>query len=272
MSRYGDHTIEPVHDIHYSWTGWPSAGAELPRVSPELLDGLSTALKTDALVLESHTWSPGTVQLTVGATPGQAPVWISQRLKGRLDHAWRRQGTPVAFSRKVSLRAIGHNRTGVVERYVRDQLAHVDLADPRYRATLAEVAIHGPAVDLAEPAESSHGRYWYNLHVVFVVADRYRVGEHAFLERLRERVLTVADAQRCVLKRVSIMPDHMHVALRGNPKLSPADIALGLQNASAEAAGCRLWDETFYVGTFGEYDKGAVKAAGRSHRPCADGE
>ena len=259
MSQYLDHNLETVHDIHYSWTGWPSSGLQLPGASPDLLDELVAAFRTDRLLLESHAWSSDSIQLTVAAMPDQAPVWISQRLKGRLDHALRQRATPVAFSRKVSLRAIGHNRTLVVEQYVRDQLAHVDLADPKYRATLAEVAIHNPAVDLAEPAASSHGRYWYNLHVVFVVADRYRVGGRGFLDRLRARVISLAADQGCALKRVAIMPDHMHVALRGNPTLSPDTIALGLQNASAEAAGCRFWEHAFYVGTFGEYDKEAVR-------------
>ncbi len=259
MNPYSGHNLEAVHDIHYSWTGWPSGAGNFPTATPELLDGLTAAFRPDGLLLESHTWKPDSMQLTVAAQPDQAPVWICQRLKGRLDHALRKQGTPVSFSRKVSLRAIGHNRTGVVDAYVRDQLAHVDLADPRYKATLAEVAIHNAKVDLAEPVEMSHGRYWYNLHVVFVVADRYRVGDRAFLERLRERVMAVSAEQGCSLKRAAIMPDHMHVALRGNPKRSPQDIALGLQNASAEAAGCWLWDQNFYVGTFGAYDKAAVK-------------
>ncbi|MDZ4198375.1 MAG: transposase, partial [Kiritimatiellia bacterium] len=116
-------------------------------------------------------------------------------------------------------------------------------------------------------------------------ANRYRVGDRAFLDRLRERVMVVTGDQGCALRRVAIMPDHMHVALRGNPELSPEEIALGLQNASADAAGCRLWEYSFYVGTFGEYDKAAVKierlpppaqgrrAAGavRSHPACPAG-
>ncbi|MFU8780998.1 MAG: transposase, partial [Kiritimatiellia bacterium] len=73
------------------------------------------------------------------------------------------------------------------------------------------------------------------------------------------RVMSAGEQAGCALKRVAIMPDHMHVALRGNPKLSPQAIALGFQNAAAEAAGCRLWEDQFYVGTFGEYDKGAVR-------------
>ena len=262
MHRYSTHNLHPPHDIHYSWTGWPS-GSGFPAVpAADLIADLTCDLKSDALELESHTWTSGAIHLTVAASPDVAPVRVAQRLKGRLDHVLRSRGAPVSFSRKVSLRAIGHNRTPVVEGYVRDQLKHVELADPRYRELLASVTVNDATVDLSAPAISSHGRYWYSLHVVFVVAGRYRVGEQGFLERLRERVMDIAKQLGCALKRVAVMPDHMHLALRGDPKLSPGAIAVELQEATAEVAGCRLWEEGFYVGTFGDYDYGAVKGAG----------
>jgi REP element-mobilizing transposase RayT len=271
MPRYSAHNLHPPHDIHYSWTGWPS-GSGFPDVPPaDWIAALAGDLKADALELESYTWNSGAIHLTVAASPDVAPVWLAQRLKGRLDHTMRSRGTSVSFSRKVSLRAIGHNRTPVVEGYVRDQLKHVELADPRYRETLASVAVDDATVDLSEPAISSHGRYWYSLHVVFVVAGRYRVGEQSFLERLRERVMDVSKRLGCALKRVAVMPDHMHLALRGDPKLSPASIALGLQEATAEVAGCRLWEDGFYVGTFGDYDYGAVNGAGGGIRRSVGG-
>ena len=258
MTRYSSRNLRPPHDIHYSWTGWPS-DCEFPAPPPlELVPNLAAALKPDGLIVESHTWRPDQIQVTVAAPPEAAPVWIAQRLKGRLDHLLRTQGTPTKFSRKVSLRAIGHNRTETVDRYVRDQLEHVDLADARYRETLASVALNDDTVDLSEPSISSHGRYWYSLHLVFVVAARHRIGGRKFLERLRDRVMDASENQDCALKRVAIMPDHMHVALRGNPSRSPSEIAVGVQEATAQAAGCRLWDHAFYVGTFGDYDHGAV--------------
>jgi REP element-mobilizing transposase RayT len=261
MARYSTHNLKPPHDIHYSWTGFPADSA-FPATLPEgLIASLSTEFTTDALELESHVWSSDAIHLTVAASPDVAPVWVAQRLKGRLDHALRSRGSPVSFSRKVSLRAFGHNRTPVVEHYVRDQLKHVDLADPRYRETLASVAINDPAIDLSEPAISNHGRYWYSLHLVFVVAGRYRVGERGFLDRLRECVMGVSGNLGCALKRAAVMPDHLHLALRGNPTLAPSEIAVGLQEATAAVAGCRLWEESFYVGTFGDYDFRAIKGA-----------
>jgi REP element-mobilizing transposase RayT len=255
---------------------------------------LKEAYEGDGLELESHKWHPEYVQLTFRADPSIAPVQVSQRAKGRLDHALRHHPTlsstgaspvggdpsdlvsgvneveiasgvkkaEIKFSRKVALRAIGHNRNAVVDAYVRDQLEHVDLADPSYRQLLASVAINNPSVNLSEPSKSSHGRYWYNLHLVFVVTDRYRIGNPRFLEELRERIMEICVREECALKRVAIMPDHLHLALCGNPRKSPAAIALGLQSATAEVARCRIWEEDFYVGTFGDYDCGAVPGSG----------
>ena len=267
MAFYSGRDIRPSHDIHYSWTGWPSGAARLPSSPPPRLFGsLAEDYKVDGLELESWTWRPDRIQLTFRAGPSIAPTQVSQRAKGRLDHVLRSTlastGTSPAggikFSRKVALLPIGHNRNEVVDAYVRDQLEKVDLADPAYRALLASVAIDNPAVDLADPAESSHGRYWYNLHIVLVVTGRYRVGNPAFLEELRQWILDICAREDCPLKRAAIMPDHLHLALRGNPRKSPATIALGLQAATAEVARCRVWEENFYAGTFGAYDCGAV--------------
>jgi hypothetical protein len=56
------------------------------------------------------------------------------------------------------------------------------------------------------------------------------------------------------------MPDHLHLALRGNIDSSPLDIALGFQNNLAYAMGqVPIWQEGFYAGTFSEYDMGAIR-------------
>ena len=142
MPRYRSGNLFPPHDIHYSWTGWPSDSTCFSATPPPgIIEAVTDALRTDALDLESHTWGPDEIHLTVAASPAISPVKIAQRIKGRLDHALRQQQTGLSFSRKVSLRAVGHNRTPVVDQYVHSQLDHVDLADPRYRETLAAVAV-----------------------------------------------------------------------------------------------------------------------------------
>lgn len=58
------------------------------------------------------------------------------------------------------------------------------------------------------------------------------------------------------------MPDHVHIALRGNVERSPQEIALAFQNGVAGHMGCRIWEFNYYVGTFGEYTMDAVRHHG----------
>jgi hypothetical protein len=61
------------------------------------------------------------------------------------------------------------------------------------------------------------------------------------------------------------MPDHVHMALRGNIARSPEEIALAFQNGLAHTAGCRAWQDGYYAGTFSEYDLDVIRRiAGKS--------
>ena len=121
-----------------------------------------------------------------------------------------------------------------------------------------------PEVDLRQPSESSHGRYWYNLHVVLVVAERDRITGRKMMTAIRNGCFRIAAKKGHALARLALVPDHLHLALRGNIEQSPQVIALGFQNNLAYMLGqVRIWDYGFYAGTFGEYDFGAIRAAVR---------
>ena len=62
---------------------------------------------------------------------------------------------------------------------------------------------------------------------------------------------------------LAVMPDHVHMALRGNIERSPEEIGLAFQNGLSRAAGCRIWQDGFYVGTFSEYDLNVIRRIGR---------
>ena len=56
------------------------------------------------------------------------------------------------------------------------------------------------------------------------------------------------------------MPDHLHAALRGNQAHSPNEIVDALQNNLAFALGqARIWEASFYAGTFSEYNMEAIR-------------
>jgi REP element-mobilizing transposase RayT len=224
-----------------------------PEPGNDFFAKLAALWKSDGLTLLTRNWQPDLIQLAFAVTPDVAPTFFTHRVKGRLQHALREAGTPVDFSRKASMRAIGENITDVVENYLAHQTARGDFADNRYRDMLQAESFEEDALDLADPVEVKRGRYWYNLHLVLVTADRFRMGKEDFALKLRAATQSAAADNGCRVKAFALMPDHVHIAMRGNVERSPVELGVAFQNALTKVAGCRLWDYRFYVGTFSEY-------------------
>lgn len=258
-AQYTAHNLRPAYVLRYDWTGWPTAGTTLPAQTAGIAWNAASAWEADGLRLHELRAAPQMVQLLFSVTPQISPVFFCQRAKGRLQHALRRAGTPIDFSRKVSFRSLGENTSGVVEGYIRGQVGKEDLADPRFREIMRRFTVTNKDVRLAEPSESKSGRYWYNLHVVLVAADRFRITNPEKLGQIRNAAFAVAADGGHRIATLSVMPDHVHIAIRGNIEQSPEQIALAFQNGLAHAAGCRAWQDGFYVGTFSEYDLDVVR-------------
>ena len=95
---------------------------------------------------------------------------------------------------------------------------------------------------------------------MLVVAGRERVTDYKVLALLRDWSMAVARKKEYFISRLSVMPDHLHVALRGAIDQSPAEIVGGFQNNLAYALGQkRIWTDSYYVGTFGEYNMEAIR-------------
>mgnify|MGYP000897751410 CR=1 FL=1 len=115
-------------------------------------------------------------------------------------------------------------------------------------------------VRLQEPTATKRGRYWYDLHLVFVTEQRERFVDDSSLQRFKLTCEKNAQKKGYLLGSFSVMPDHLHLALRGNVEESPEEIALGFMNNIAFAFGQRaVLRPSYYVGTFGDYDMGAVR-------------
>ena len=257
---YTGHNVTSAHCLHYDWTGWPTSGTEFPPQIVAVARNTEPLWEQDGLRLLTPQMSAEKIQILFSATPEVSPIFFCMRVKGRLQHALRKAGMPVDFSRKVSFRSLGENTSEVVENYIRGQVGKEDFADPRYREIMRQFTVTCKEVTLSEPAESHSGRYWFNLHLVLVVADRFRITAPARLGEIRDAAFTVASEGGHVIAALSVMPDHLHVALRGNIEQSPAEIALVFQNGLARAAGCRVWQDGYYVGTFSEYDLGVIRS------------
>jgi REP element-mobilizing transposase RayT len=248
---YGGGSVEPAYQLRYDWTGWASAGATFPKETDEFIANLRGPWEGDGLRVLESTCSHRQMQILCSVKPHVAPTVFVARLKGRLDHAFRERGLAVPFSRKVAMRSVGNNSTAEVEQYIEQQVGKERLADPRFGESLRQFTIADPSVDLSVPSETLSGRYWYNLHLVLVTAERFRIADPAWLGKIRDQSIRVASKKGHAISRLAVMPDHLHVALRANVADSPQVVALGFQN-------------NLYVGTFSEYDIGAIRASARN--------
>ncbi len=260
-SLYKPNNLCPVHKLRYGWTGWASQESFPPLPPRPFFDELNHRWNDDGLELLEKKWEQNYISFTFNAIPTVSPVFLAGRVKGRLQYAFRSAGTPVKFSRKLAVRSIGSNTREVVESYIRKQVERDRPADPRYEEMLKSQSINDSSVDLSRPTETDSGRYWYNLHLVLVVQGRYRMGWGRGGKDLVAACRELGKQNGYRIAVLSAMPEHLHVALRGNIEKSPEDIALSFQNYLAESMGrYRIWQDNYYVGTFGEYTIGAVRS------------
>jgi REP element-mobilizing transposase RayT len=255
--------MRPAYQLRYGWTGWPSR-ARLPTyLLAQVLPSIASEWEQDGLRVLESSLSPELLQLTLSATPQVAPVTLAARVKGRIQHHCRRRGTPIDFSRKLAVRSLGDPTRAQVETYIRNQVPRENLADERFRAMLTSFTVANPQVDLSVPTESQSGRYWYNLHLVLVVSERYRIGEPTTLAQIRDTALRICAKKGYAASTLAVLPDHLHLAVRGVISQAPEEIALALLNNLAYVLGQRpWWQPGYYAGTFGEYGMAAVR-----HKP-----
>ena len=256
---YQPRSEDGAYHLRYAWTGWPSGGTFAERPTG-LIRETQQHWERDGLRVLKHRWTERMVQIVFSATPDASPEFVAARAKGRLDHALRRAGREIPFSRKVTLRGVGDNTRRDLDDYLARQVSKERFADSRYAEMMAEMTVVDPEIDLTAPAESARGRYWYNLHLVLVVAGRLRIRELALLRSLRDAFFKIAAKKGHDVARLSVMPDHLHAALRPHSHETPLEVVFAYQNNLAHLTRQgRIWSDGYYVGTFGEYTTQAVR-------------
>jgi REP element-mobilizing transposase RayT len=223
------------------------------------MDALIPLWEHDGLRLLESRWTDGEIQCTFSTLPDICPVFVAARAKGRLNDALRKFGHPVRFQRNFSIRSVGDNARDSVERYILNQVSKAGFVDTRFAEDIAPFTMSDPSCDLSVATRFGRGLYWYNLHLVLVVADRGVIRDVTILKRVFDGTKRIAAKRGYRLSTLSVMPDHLHTSLRGNPSQSPWDIALCFQNNLAFQLGVPLWKETFYVGSFSEYTMRALR-------------
>ena len=253
---YSPENLRIIHSLRYDWTGWlKDRQTSFPETLPTAIDTCKPLWEADGLELDTWQSRNHRLQCLFTAWPQVSPAKCAARVKGRLQHALRKGGTPVAFSGTIGFRSLGDNTREIVKQYVERQAVKSDYVDPRFKIWLEQFNRGGEGVALAEPAVTGHGRYWYNLHLVLVVQDRrFPMTRHETFGTVRDHCFRIANDNGYQAAEVSVMPDHVHLALRGSIEHSPERIALAYLNGLSRALGSnRCWSEECYVGTFSEY-------------------
>ncbi len=257
---YRGANIDPAYCLRYSWTGWPTGSSFKNLPGEDFLKVIAPEWEDDGLRLLENYWSDEKIQLTFSTKPTVAPFALARCVKGRLNDALRKAGHPQKFSRKLSVRSVGDNTTKAVEEYIKSQVTKELFIDPVFAEKLKKFTVSVPDVDLSVASQSARGCYWYNLHLVLVVVERLRIVDFDWLATIRDGCFRIASAKGHHISTLSVMPDHLHAAMRGNLGQSPQDIALAFQNNLAYLLGQKpVWCENFYVGTFTEYDMWAIR-------------
>ena len=210
----------------FDWTGWLSNSSTFPANTPEIVRQTVPDWDKEGLRMMEFFVRQSMIQILFSVAPEISLILFAARVKGRLQYAFRSSGMPVVFSRKVSVRSLGENTRTDVENYIRSQVQRGDFADPRFAERMKRYTVERDDVDLAQPSATNRGRYWYNLHLVLTVAERYRMGEDVALSRLRDEAFVLAGKQGYLIKTLSLKPDHLHMALRGNIEQSPTEIGV----------------------------------------------
>jgi len=230
-----------------------------PTADDAWLAELQVATEPDGVRILKHRFAkPGVSQFFVSTRPETAPERLVWSVKGRLQHLLRRQ-RPKAFHRNYGLRSVGSATREAIEGYVRSQVEHHPMADPRVQDALRALRIGGGTVDLSAPRHNAYAQYCYNLHVCFVNEGRCMEIRREPLERMRDMIIRAAAKKGHLLSQAGIVPDHVHLAIGCSVTESPGEVALSYMNNLAYACDLkRVFAFGFYIGTFGEYDVGVT--------------
>jgi len=253
---YTPDNTKPAYQLNWGLTPF---WRQNPIREQSWLADLQRATEPDGVRVVKHHFTTGDAsQFFVSTKPHVSPSALIWSVKGRLQNLINQQ-RPRAFQRNYSVRSIGSAKRTVVENYVADQLGHHRMADPDVQQRLARFQKSYPDVDLSKPCFSSHGQYWYNLHVAVVNEERWTEIREDVLQKPSDMIEGVASKHGYRLSRVGLLADHIHMTMGCPIDRSPEEVALGYLNNCAYACGLKpVFQFSYYVGTFREYDRGAV--------------
>ncbi|HEY2410996.1 MAG TPA: transposase [Pirellulaceae bacterium] len=221
---------------------------------------LARTVEPDGIrLLKCQLMGAATGQFFLSSKPEVSPADIVRSVKGRLQHLLK-VDIPQLWRRHYSISSVGDANNEVLQNYVGRQVEHHRMADPRVVERLKKFLFHDASVDLTALRASAHGRFTHSLHLVLENKDHLSDMREQWLAATRAMLLATCRKKGWLLSRLGLVSNHLHALMGCDVSEAPREIALSLMNNLAFAHEMKpVFEFSFYIGTFGPYDHGAIR-------------
>lgn len=201
------------------------------------------------------------VQFLISALPALSPSQIIRCVKGRLQYVIR-DNNPKAFRRNYFIGSVGEVNLQVLDQYVGKQVGKHPMADSRVQSRIKTLQFHDSSVDLSSRRTGNYGQYVNSLQIVLENSEGWHEVREEVLLGSRNMILGCAVKKGWLLSRIGILSNHIHILVGIGVNESPEGAALSLLNNLAFAQAWKpVFRFSYYAGTFGGYDRDAIRRA-----------
>lgn len=258
--------MEPIYTADNTTTAyqlnWSLAlfgKCDLPAQSVWLEELRVTTESDGVRILSCNVRSENTLQFFVSTRPASTPSDVVRSVKGRLQYLIRDR-IPKAFRRNYHIQSVGEVTPSILDQYVAGQTARHPMADDVVRSRLEALQFNDKAIDLSKPCIGTYGQYLNSLQIVLENAESWCEVREAQLTRVRNMIIQACKKKYWQLSRIGLLSNHVHVLLGASVTESPQSVALSLMNNIAYVYKMKpILKYSYYVGTFGGYDRGAIR-------------
>ncbi len=260
------------HRVYYRWrTHQGQAQPALAQLDQVTFDAM---LQPYGIRILEATADETAVKMLASLLPDETVAGGAGKAKGRTSK-WLRENAGLQTSRKLLSRGYfacttGKSSAEAVDRYLSSQGTHHGYALRARPPVFVERYPFTPADQLRLTAR--HAVTVLQLHVVLSTWRRKGVFGQVEGDAVTARWRQMQDEWQAFVEKVSFVPDHVHLAVRIHPKVSPAGLVLSMMNTAQELlweefaepvirAGIdRLWQSSAYIGSYGDSESAAIAA------------
>jgi REP element-mobilizing transposase RayT len=269
LYKYQPHEIRFAfcYRVYFSWRTYRAQPIScLVNLKRTTLDALLRAY--DVRVLECET-NETDLRCIVSLKPVENISGCASKLKGRVSK-WLREELKLAdpqliLSKGYFACTTGKTRTRVVERYLSLQSDHHGYSQRILPPIFVDQYVLSDKDN--NRLTSNHAVVIAKFHLVFSTSGRRGIIGSQQGRRIAQEWLKLQHDMQIALVKVSFVPDHVHIALRTHPVVSPATIAAFLMNAAQEVMKeelieegvDRLWINSAYVGAYGDMSNAQIR-------------